>query len=422
MGSGAKYGGGRPGRVARSVLGVLVALALFVGLFEVALRVAPGVIPLQLLRHFPTSLRSDIAGRRGLPTREQMVRIQPEDGGPPFFIYRPGATIEFDGRMGGRERTVVMDRRGFCNPDTVRYAAGSVDAVALGDSFTWCTQVGSREAWPYRLSRLGDTGTVYNLGRSSIGLYEHLAILQRFGLTLEPERVLLAFYEGNDLRDAVRWARHLAGHRRHLSATSDILCDAGDGILCGIYRAFSSSSLVAGSYSLSLLLAVVEEVAHRPDGTEIDFEYRLAFPTDTVAFNPENVDVDEVEMARRLQAGEVGFDVLDGALRRLVGLADAEGFRPTLAYIPSAHTAYADWVIFNEPEHAPVLREFSARQREYLASMADSLGMPFIDLTPYLREAAAEAGPDTLLYYRTNLHLSPAGHRVVAEALHEATD
>lgn len=198
-------------RVLRFGLGVTFALALFLGLFEIALRLAPEVIPLQLLRHYPSDLRLKIAADRGLPSRNEMIEIRPRDGGPPFLVYRPGATIEFGSRMGGEGGEVAMNDQGFCNPPSVSYSADSVDVVALGDSFTWCTQVAPDQTWAYQLSRFDDIGTVYNLGRSGVGLYEHLAIFRRFGAQLQPEQVVMLFYEGNDYRDALRRSRYLAG-------------------------------------------------------------------------------------------------------------------------------------------------------------------------------------------------------------------
>jgi lysophospholipase L1-like esterase len=82
-----------------------------------------------------------------------------------------------------------------------------VDVVAIGDSFTWCSGLRAEDAWPAQLAPLLGR-TVWNLGRGGIGLHEELQILRRFGLAKRPRVVILNFYEGNDLRDALRFAQH----------------------------------------------------------------------------------------------------------------------------------------------------------------------------------------------------------------------
>jgi SGNH hydrolase-like domain, acetyltransferase AlgX len=65
------------------------------------------------------------------------------------------------------------------------------------------------------------------------------------------------------------------------------------------------------------------------------------------------------------------------------------------------------------------LTEFSDRQRGYFARKAAEAGFVYRDLTPALQRAAAELPSTQRLYFRTNVHLTPAGHAVVAAEVAE---
>ena len=52
--------------------------------------------------------------------------------------------------------------------------------------------------------------TVANLGQSGYGSQQELVVLKRYALPLHPESVVRVFYEGNDLRDAARYADNMS--------------------------------------------------------------------------------------------------------------------------------------------------------------------------------------------------------------------
>jgi hypothetical protein len=150
---------------------------------------------------------------------------------------------------------------------------------------------------------------------------------------------------------------------------------------------------------------------------EAEFRYLLRFGGHEVPFNPANLDQDEVRSAREMRRGELEPSLFREGLERFVEVARRDGFQPVVAYTPSAHTAYAARVVFRDRELAALMPWFSARQREYLASLGRDLGYRFVDLTPALQSAADGLRADELLYFPTVLHLSPRGHAVAASAL-----
>lgn len=399
----------------KTVAGLLSA-ALFLSLLEIGLRLFPAVIPLALLSEFNPSVRSAIAERRHLQRAEDTIQLPRDDGGPPdsMWLYKGGIDVTQDFDEPGIVKTMRMDRRGFCNPSPDAYETERIDVAALGDSFTWCTNVEPRDAWPSVLERL--TGLrVYNFGVPARGLYEYLQILKQFGLAKSPRSVVLAVYEGNDLRDAFR-------HRQAKGALSqeDDPCPLGSAFLCRAHRALRYGFLGAHSYAVNLIGAATWYGAQARQRGEIDFQYRIALANGvTVPFNTRNGDRDEVRFARRLQEGGVSLAVFDDALGEFVDLAREQGFVPIVVYIPSAYSGYGERARFDDPAIDGIMRSYSAAQRSYFAAQAERLGYRYLDSTQRMREAADAMTDGSLLYFRSNVHLTREGHEVVARAVAE---
>lgn len=395
---------------------VLPALALVsvVLTLEVALRLAPGAIPLGILKEFEPALRAKIASRRKLQTKENTIRMQRDDGGPPtgMWIYRGGAEVTYDFDEPGIVRTVRMDAEGFCNPDFNAYEAPTFQVLALGDSFTWCTTVAPVDAWPSVLSQMTGLST-YNLGLPGRGLYEYLEILRQYGLNKSPRYVVMDVYEGNDFRDAVRFYAFRADSREEEEGP----CQLGWDPLCTAYRRARSSAIGRHSYAYNLIAGAIWRGAYSLQKGNIDFRYEIRFADDDVVpFNRDNVDRDEVSHAKTLAEGKPGLEVFDAALKEFVDLSRTNHFLPIVTYTPSAYTAYDAFVRFADPEITSIMRSYSKRQRRYFAEESRELDYRFLDLTPAFQRAAASDDHD-LLYFATNVHLTQRGHRVVAREL-----
>lgn len=399
-----------------------VFLAIFCGSLELGLRLVPQAIPLTVLVRFQPDVRSAVAEARGLPTRSKARDLPRDDGGPQRHIYQPGITFHMHAPDPGQVSTIRIDDAGFCNPAGSSYQRAHIDLLAIGDSFTHCTTVRPEETWVAEVSQ--ETGlSTYDLGVGGVGPYEYLEILTHFGLVKTPRIVVMNIYEGNDLRDA-------SLYHDYRSARGDAAAQSADPRM-RLRRAFEASWLGRHSYAANLLvggaLALANEV-DEPDPVakragirkgSIDFRYRLDFGASSVAMNPEDTDRDEVVHAMLVRRGVVSFELFDPALRRYAMLAHEHGFVPVVSYTPAAYTTYAEFARFDDPSLAPLMREFSDAQRAWFARRCRELGLPFLDLTNALRTAARTGRERELLYFPSNLHLSQAGHRVVAASLRD---
>jgi hypothetical protein len=392
-----------PRRLLSALLKPTFSVVLLVLFLELGLRLVPSAIPPGLLARFQSEIRGPIARQRGLPTNDDVQFIERTDGGPPLRLWKPGARITMAYGDAGSVPTVEMDEIGFPNPPGLAARPG-FDIVAIGDSFTFCTNVMPLETWPHQLAEVMDA-SVLNLGKGAIGPYEYLEILRRHGLAKRPRIVVMNLYEGNDLRDAARYHQHRARGSEGADGASKEA------------PAISPKR----SYAVNLLAALAEALLEKMTPPEADFRYRVTLGGgDSLLINGDNADLDEVATARALERGELDLDAWDDALAGFVSLAREHGFRAIVSYSPSAYSAYERSVAFDDPTLREPMQDFSHRQREWLARAAVRHGFELLDLTPALQERAARS--EATLYFPLNRHYSQAGHRAVAEILAEALD
>ena len=412
----------------RRALGAAAFASLTLATLEGTLQLAPRLVPLVLLQQFSPELRREIAESRGLHTRAKSRFISRYDGGPPLHLPVPGMVDAAAATDAGMSTGVRLDEDGFCNPASPP-AAGEgtprpVELVTIGDSFTYCTTVRAEEAWTAALAaRLGISAR--NLGAIGKGPLEYLQVLRTFGLPSHPRIVVLAYYGGNDVRDMLEVLEFRALTQQPAPETSapDPAAErAGP-------RGFLLAAIDRYSRAYNLIRAI-PRAWRAPDPSQslvrlagarkasFDYRYEIRLGDGVVEMNPENADRDELLSARAFARGAISLEPLNEPLLKLAALAREHGFVPIVAYIPSAHIAYAESVRFSDPSLAEPLAAFDEAQRAFLRRQVAALGMRFVDTTLALRAGATSAG--ALLYFPTNLHLSPAGHLAVADALEPA--
>ena len=89
------------------------------------------------------------------------------------------------------------DAEGFRNPAT----RDRIEVAALGDSFTDALTMPVEAAWPAELERILGV-PVQNYGTAGFGPQQELLVLEDYAIRHRPRVVVLAFFAGNDIRDA----------------------------------------------------------------------------------------------------------------------------------------------------------------------------------------------------------------------------
>ena len=386
------------------LIALLAQFAVAICVLEILLRAYPTVISAPLLTHFPVPLRHHIAERLNYPSVNQFKIIpsnKREDGGPP--IYHPAPNTVLAGLVdkadakAGAVITGRADARGFCNPPE-KGTREHADIVVLGDSFTACTTIAAEYTSTNYLAKITDY-TTYNLGVGNIGPHEYIELLRLYGLGLSPRIVIMNIYEGNDIRDAVRYLKFLSTGRDRRESDNTI------------------QRLVSKSYAVSLIYAAKELLGKDQvqwlfdDERRINYRYTVHSQGSRVGLNVTNHDRGEVRDAGRLANKTINLDIWLPPLLAFKNLSQSHNFIPIISYTPTAHTAYLDSVQFEDSAVGDLVRKMSEQQRSWLRQKSSQLGIMFIDLIPSFQEAVRK-GP--LTHFPANVHLTPYGHQVSA--------
>jgi hypothetical protein len=378
---------------------IAIALLFGFGLIEATLRVFPSLISLNQLQYFEPSMRAEIAGRLGLPTFASSVWItsaERTDHGPPFAHSGPNSTRvsfmdEADIALGAPPQ-YEMDANGMCNPPE-KAARGQADILVAGDSFTTCQGAMPSEGATQKIEE--ETGLfAYNIGIGGTGPYEYLEMFKRFA-SFKPRITVMNIYEGNDLRDIIKYHEFIASGGKSEN-------DRQDPPPAWSYAAqfFKSSE--------TLLEQLVK--ARFTKTQDYNFHYSAPVGNSIMPMNIANKDQGEVERAIQLRDGKISADLFSEPLASYVTWARANHISPIVTYIPSMYTAYQSTVTFEDPEVGKTVQAFSAAQRKWLAEHAQSIGYSFVDLTPFLQETAAQG---IVTHFPSNVHLTAEGEKVV---------
>lgn len=261
--------------------------------------------------------------------------------------------------------------------------------LALGDSFTFAAQVSEADSFVQRLAQALDV-EVFNAGADGYGTWPALLRYQQLDPVLDVDGVLLTFFVGNDLTDNQMWAgmaqrasqmpHELPLFRRPEHPLRSLL---------------AHNSYVYGQWQMRQRQAAFAQV---------DSDERRRWRGELALFT----EGGQAQLEQRLPDTRQ-------ALRALRDAVADRGDRLVVAVAPPAFQIDADRLAATmalvgfEDQRLAV----DGPSDQVHATLAQ-LGIDACDLVVPLR-SAAQQGQQT--YLRYDGHWSPAGHRVVADAL-----
>lgn len=309
----------------------------------------------------------------------------------------------------------VTNSQGFRDRErTFERAPGAPRVLALGDSMTWGAGVSYDETFTAllegSLQAAAPGAEVINVGVPGWGPHEEFHLLKVYGITLQPDMVLLDFFVGNDIQNE-RWedtnlSRILvvAGQSHYVHSNGNRVHD-----LLGPDRWFLYHDL---NYLIKVGASRLRRAGEpREGGTPAGETAPLVSRTHYVKAIRERDDI-------YLKADSPLFE--EHWKRTLVTLADIRD------YLKGRNVPL---VLVLIPDHVQIDREL---QREFLSVIGAAPdrydfekpqrllrdwcaknGMRLLDLLPVF-----QADPDPRrLYFTNDYHLTAAGHRVMALAI-----
>jgi hypothetical protein len=282
--------------------------------------------------------------------------------------------------------------------------------VVLGGSFVWGYGVDGPELFTELLAR--DTGDeVVNLGVPGYGADQSLLMWRQLGLQFRPDVVLLVVTPSDDV--------------------ASVLATESDGRPKPHFRPDPTEGLAIENVPVPQTEGPwnVEETTPAPEAppsilvVAASRSALLAAVLKGSGWLPPRHTGDEAQnvLARTPQdeATRTGVTTLGLLLTGLAADVKAAGAELVVTSVPTVvevdDALRADFVR-QHPAPAGGVWDFDAPGR-IMHHLCRRAGVRYVDLLPDLRSAARS---DPYLYYRRNLHWTPAGHRVVAATLARA--
>jgi lysophospholipase L1-like esterase len=326
-----------------------------------------------------------IGGSEAAPAFQRLFMPDPRVG----HRLRPGAETRFTTSEFSSD--IRINAAGVRGPDLPPKSPGEQRIAVLGDSLVLSVQVNQPQTFVQLLedrlnaARPSRPYRVVNGGVQGYGPVEELLFYREVVAPLDPDLVIVMVFVANDAIEAVDSAWRLDGSRQGV--------DRAQAEATGVARRVVRRSMVLQTVRLR-----VNDV--------LDWLRPAQAPT---VSRPLTTYLPEAppEVQR-------GLEVTRHVLSQLADEARKNGSEVALVLVPARFQ-------LNDVDYGHLRKAVAAAGQELLrdkaserfASALAPLGQPMLDLLPALRAQPDPAG----LFFAENVHFTPRGHQVVAEAL-----
>lgn len=319
------------------------------------------------------------------------------------LISRPGADNEWqypDPRIGFQVSTYNWldpdSHVGFRVPNVNWEPQWPVDAVVVGDSFTFC-YTEYEACWVQRLATDYDMSMV-NLGLVATGSTSHLNVLRTFGLPYEPKLVIWQWY-GNDFNDDYGFAVDSGQIEPVEKKQPGIIPNPQTAVSRWLYDH-------SGLYRLLFLITQSTKGISGPE--QFDDPYRLQTDAFQFAYG-RSYTIAAADMS--LPKNQIGQEISEKAILEAQSLLAKRDIPLVIVLIPTKEEVYAQWLT---PTVAAKGIGSLTEGRQQMLTFCTANGLTCLDVTQPLI-AYAEQGE--LLYWERDNHLNGQGNLRLAAAV-----
>ena len=318
---------------------------------------------------------------------------------PIFFPLK-----EIDILYGGEQ--YMFYNNGFCN--THNYT-GEKTIIAVGDSFTYCTIIEPLDSWVNNLYPNQNLNETYNFGLSGVGPYEYNNILKNV-LSDKTKLILYGYYAGNDVRDILRY------HKKNnkVSKNKEQKESKSEKKLKHLLL-----SVFGDSYFFNFNFVILKKLLNK----NYDIDFRYIINNKKILFNPDNTDLDEAHIAKKLFESKAKYiSILDKGIyknfKEANNISNSNGSKIVFIYFPSAYSVFGKEIAFKDKSMGPIMKNYSKINLDLFFKNCQKLNLNCLNLIPNLSEQNLRK---QITHFPAILHLTPKGHEVVAEAIKNYT-
>ena len=282
---------------------------------------------------------------------------------------------------------------GFRVPDVSWEPQWPVDAVAVGDSFTFC-YTEYEDCWVRRLETEHNLSMV-NLGLVATGSLSRRNVLNTFGLLYEPRFVIWQWY-GNDFNDDYGMIQPITAESTTATPTNPL-------------QTWLDQNSAVYHLSATLFVRFASETDLQPY-TRFENQYYSFEDGVEIGFGQSYIlEAFDLTLAKNQKGQAETEAVLLSVNERLA----AEQIPWVILLIPSKEEVYAKWT---EPQLGAAQLAKLAQGRQEMLSFCAVHGLACLDSTAVLQKAAEQSEP---IYYEEDTHLAPRGNEILTAAIWE---
>lgn len=321
-----------------------------------------------------------------------------------------------DVRLGHRlvPLTGGSDAQGWRNPAELARA----DVLFVGDSQTFGFAVSVPETFCQQFAGLAGA-TSYQMANGSYGPVQYRELVQR-GVALQPKLVVVGFYFGNDLLDAVDYAGlegaeavRSKGRRYVVRDNPELRGRRSPNLtMAGIDWVLESSHLL--DLGARVVKSRLQGGALDDQPGAVPFVHETASTVFLPGYRRPAVDPGSDKVVE-------GLRVTQRCLRDIAAQCRSIGARCLVLWIPTKEHSYSEWLLgtplADQVQSLAKLHQAEKAVRERLSEVLASEGLQVVDATAAI-VAALQRG-EAPWFATGDGHLNAVGHRVVAELLRE---
>ena len=390
----------------QSVIIFSITFFLFLFCAEIYLRFNPKIL-FPLSNFLPdTKVTKKI---RNLRTQKENDLRKKTKIGSLYFNLFMGEIIAKSNKVDAKygENFIYNYQDGFCNNHTNNKFA---EIIAVGDSFTNCTAVKPEETWIYNIFKNQNTKLTYNYGHGGIGPIHYNEIL-REKINKNTKIIFYGFYEGNDIRDIIRFKTN-ENNSKKVTTSTDVNT-SNKGKYPFIKKIFGDL------YSFNYLWSHIKyKILNK-----INFKYYRHIKDKKENFNIGNSDIDEVEFAEKIlihKNKKFFRNIFETNLK--LSFLEAQKISKTndaiiiFVYLPSAYSAFGkDQVVFEDKNLNVLMFDYSNYVQKVFKKICKANNLMCVNIIDkFIEKNKNSLTPSHFPY---NVHFTPLGHKILGKEL-----